>query len=255
MPWTFAHPAAVLPFRRFGASRLPLSGLVIGSLAPDLGYYAGCFDLATHAHTPGGVLLICLPSALLLLLLLRRFRGFLVAPLPDPHRTLLGGLPVPSLRLPVRMACMIIAILIGALTHVAWDAFTHADGAMVRSGGPLRAPLFVFAGRTFAAYNVLQHASTLLGLVAMAVAYRRWLECWVPRGPARWGRPRDYVPLAMAAIVSGLLGLAIGRLTLGPGRAHEVVIVRGVIDATLVFVVAYGALALYATLREAKSAA
>jgi hypothetical protein len=146
----------------------------------------------------------------------------------------------------MHVAGMMAAILIGALTHIAWDAFTHANGAMVRTGGPLRAPLFVFAGRTFAAYNVLQHASTLLGLVAMAVAWRRWLDRSVPPGPARWGRPGDYVPLAIAAIASGLLGLAIARFTLGPGRAHEVVIVRGVIDATLVFIVAYAMLALYA---------
>lgn len=253
MPWTFAHPAAVLPFRRFAASRLPLSGLVIGSLAPDFGYYAGRFDLATHAHTPSGVLLICLPSAFLLVLFLRRLRGHLVAPLPDPYRTLLERLPAPPLRSSADMAVMVVAILAGSLTHVAWDAFTHARGAMVFACTWLREPLFVFGGRTFAVYNVLQHASTLLGLLAMAVVHGRWLHRSVQAGQARWGKPGDYVPLAIAGLVSGLLGLAIARLTLGPGRAHEVVIVRGVIDATLVFVAAYGCLALRATSHAAKS--
>lgn len=250
MPWTFAHPAAVLPFHRSGASRLPLPGLVIGSLAPDFGYYAGCFDLATRAHTPGGVLLICLPSAFLLVLLLQRFRGVLIAPLPDPHRALLQRLPMPTLRSRANLAAMVVAILVGALTHVAWDAFTHARGAVVLASASLRAPLFVFAGRTFAAYNILQHASTLFGLLAMAVAYDRWLQRSVQPRLARWGRPGDYAPLGVAAIVSGLLGLAIARLTLGPGRAHEIVIVRGVIDATLVFIAAYGSLALRAASRR-----
>ena len=36
MPLTIAHPAAVLPFRH---SRLPISALVIGSLAPDFEYF------------------------------------------------------------------------------------------------------------------------------------------------------------------------------------------------------------------------
>jgi hypothetical protein len=251
MPWTFAHPAAILPFHRYGASRLPLSGLVVGSLAPDFGYYAGRFDLATRAHTPVGVLLICLPSAFLLVLLLRRFRGHLVAPLPDPHRTLLERLPVASPWSTVNIAGMVAAILIGAFTHIAWDAFTHANGAMVLAGTWLREPLFAFDGRTFAVYNLLQHASTLLGLFAMAVVHGRWLHRSVQAGQARWGKPGDYVPLAMAGVISGLLGLAIARLTLGPGRPHEVVIVRGVIDATLVFVVAYGCLALRAASRPA----
>ena len=41
MPWTFAHPAAAVLVRRFGGASLPLSGLAMGSLSPDFGYYVG----------------------------------------------------------------------------------------------------------------------------------------------------------------------------------------------------------------------
>jgi WD40 repeat protein len=37
MPWTFAHPAAVLPLRKFCADRLSFAGLVVGSVSPDIG--------------------------------------------------------------------------------------------------------------------------------------------------------------------------------------------------------------------------
>ena len=47
MPWTFAHPAAVLPFRRIVGRQLPLLGLVVGSMAPDMGYFAGQYAVAT----------------------------------------------------------------------------------------------------------------------------------------------------------------------------------------------------------------
>ena len=40
MPWTFAHPAAILPLRRFCPAPLDFSALVIGSMVPDLGYYS-----------------------------------------------------------------------------------------------------------------------------------------------------------------------------------------------------------------------
>jgi hypothetical protein len=39
MPATFAHPAAVLPFRFFGARWFNFTALVIGSMAPDAGYF------------------------------------------------------------------------------------------------------------------------------------------------------------------------------------------------------------------------
>ncbi len=47
MPWTFAHPAAVLPLRPL--KRLSFGALVVGSIAPDIGYYLGRFDLAAAA--------------------------------------------------------------------------------------------------------------------------------------------------------------------------------------------------------------
>ena len=254
MPWTFAHPAAVLPFRRIGAVALPLSGLVVGSLVPDFGYYAGHFEIATRAHTASGLLLICLPTALLLVVILRRFRGWLLAPLPDPHRTLLEGVSVPPLGSPTHLFAMAIAILVGAITHLAWDAFTHANGAMVLACAPLREPLFVFAGRRFAVYNVLQHASTVLGLAAMAVAYCRWLSRSVKHGHAKWGPLRHYVPLAMAGVVSGVSGLTTAWLLVGSTGTYSVVLVRGVIHATIVFIVAYGLLALHAAACRARRA-
>ena len=38
MPFPLAHPAAVLPFRRYCSRWLNFPALVIGSLVPDLGY-------------------------------------------------------------------------------------------------------------------------------------------------------------------------------------------------------------------------
>ena len=164
MPWTFAHPAAAIFVRRFGGASLPLSGLVVGSLSPDFGYYVGAFGLATHAHTLRGTLDVCLPSAFVLLLIVLRLRRVLVAPLPQPHRRAIEGLPSPSFWTASDAARMIAALWIGAMTHVAWDSFTHASGLMVSIIAPLREVLFEVPGRRFATYNILQHAGTLFGL-------------------------------------------------------------------------------------------
>jgi Domain of unknown function (DUF4184) len=62
MPWTFVHPAAVLPLRQYCANRHLFGALVVGSVSPDLGYYVGRFDMATIAHTLLGLLIVCLPT-------------------------------------------------------------------------------------------------------------------------------------------------------------------------------------------------
>ncbi|HRE16472.1 MAG TPA: DUF4184 family protein, partial [Rhodocyclaceae bacterium] len=160
MPWTFAHPAAALPFRRLGSFQMPLTGLVLGSLVPDLGYYIGRVDLATYAHSVNGIIFACLPVAFLLAFLVTRFHQCLIAPLPDPHRATLARLsPPPFWPLP-QTARMAIAILVGAATHIAWDSFTHANGAVVLAIPSLRNDLFVFAGRPFAEARLLRELST-----------------------------------------------------------------------------------------------
>lgn len=54
--------------------RLSFLGLVVGSIAPDAGYYIGRFDLASAAHTPPGLLTICLPVGLVLTAFVRAMR-------------------------------------------------------------------------------------------------------------------------------------------------------------------------------------
>src|ERR1041384_4174138 len=92
MPWTFAHPAAVLPLRRWCRGRLSFIGLVVGSCAPDFGYHLHRFDVATFAHTFAGLFAVCMPAALVLAALLQRFGGTLIQPLPPRHRHALAPL-------------------------------------------------------------------------------------------------------------------------------------------------------------------
>jgi hypothetical protein len=98
MPWTFAHPAAVLPFRRLGLKNLSFGGLVVGSISPDIGYYVGRFDVAALAHTTLGVLILCLPTGLVLFAMVRVLHRPVANVLPEPHRSALLSMPqVPRL--------------------------------------------------------------------------------------------------------------------------------------------------------------
>ena len=174
MPLTFSHPLAVVPLRRFFPAPLNFVALVVGSMTPDLGYYLHQFPLARFAHTAVGSFVVCLPSGLLgvgLFCLLQRPLCFM---LPQPHRAVLAPLIRRQAGFSWRASLLTAAcVLIGAWTHTAWDAFTHANGWAVERLAFLRAPLAQAGGTTFPVYYILQQASTVgggLGLAALATA-------------------------------------------------------------------------------------
>ena len=58
MPWTFAHPAAILPLRSLCPRWLSFPALILGAMAPDISYYVGMHgQWRTFCHTPEGILM------------------------------------------------------------------------------------------------------------------------------------------------------------------------------------------------------
>ena len=172
MPWTIAHAAAVLPFRR--SERLPFSALVAGSMAPDLGYYLGRLDLATAAHSlfPGPLLSI--PLGLAMLAVWRLAGPSACAALPAPFRGELAASFEEDLAGSARaLVLTCVALAIGALTHIAWDSFTHARGWFVYHAPAMRAPVSLGEWYSLPRYRLAQHLSTLLGTLVLLFAWRR----------------------------------------------------------------------------------
>ena len=75
---------------------------------------------------------------------------------------------------------IVASLLLGSISHLAWDAFTHDRGLVVRNVPDLRAPLEEF-GTHRPLYNVLQHGSSLLGLALLALWYWRWFKRTPPQ--------------------------------------------------------------------------
>jgi len=172
MPFTLAHPAAVLPLAR----RLPrvtvLSALVVGSVVPDFEYLLPIGISRTSSHSIAGLFAFCLPvgffTYLLYHLLFKRPLAGLMPPwiaarLPEFTKS---GLPQRS------GALVGVCLLAGAATHLLWDSFTHATGFMVRNSAALRVTLFTLDGIPIAPYQLLQHVSTVFGLTVVALACR-----------------------------------------------------------------------------------
>ena len=63
---------------------------------------------------------------------------------------------------------VILSVLIGAGLHILWDSFTHGTGYFVCRLPALRDSIQIF-GTDVPVYRVLQHFSTALGGVALAI--------------------------------------------------------------------------------------
>ncbi|MGW7265874.1 DUF4184 family protein [Streptomyces sp. NPDC054842] len=184
MPFTLSHAAAVLPAVRgdgTGRGRLVPAVLVAGSFAPDMTYYAasvlsGAMEFGEVTHSFTGVVTVDVLIAWALVGLWLFLREPLVALLPRARQGRTAALlhcgtprarPRPSLLLR-----WYVSAVLGALTHVVWDAFTHLDRWGMR--------VFPVLGREIAGsplYWYLQYGGSAVAAVVIlafvVVALRR----------------------------------------------------------------------------------
>jgi hypothetical protein len=213
VPFTLAHGAAVLPFRRL---HLVTSALLIGSFAPDFEYFLRLAPDRGFGHTLLGAFILSLPLALLVLWL---FHGYVklaaVGLLPKSVQVRLtnhlgefrfGGV--------ARFALVVASVLIGIATHLTWDSFTHRDTWVFRHwsllGRLVDAP---FLG-SVPMYKILQHGSTVVGLVILPT----WLAVWY-----RSTQPAAHAPKNSASIVPKIAIIAgVTTVALGGGTIRAV---------------------------------
>jgi hypothetical protein len=64
MPFTFSHPAILIPLRVLPKNLFSITGLVIGSLIPDFEYFLRLKLKSDHSHTLSGIFWFDLPVSL-----------------------------------------------------------------------------------------------------------------------------------------------------------------------------------------------
>ncbi len=83
MPFTFSHPAIILPLRYLPKSWFSITALAIGSLTPDFEYFLRMKVKSDYSHTISGMFWFDMPVALLLTFLFHNLaRNFLFQNLP-----------------------------------------------------------------------------------------------------------------------------------------------------------------------------
>lgn len=183
MPFTFAHPAAVIPLPRvLGKFAVP-SALVIGSVTPDLAYLLPLGVTRTASHSIAGLFWFCLPVGLAAFVLFHLVVKIpLVSLMPRWISVRMSDLVPATPRLPsASWPSVGLSLLAGAATHIAWDAFTHKGAPAVQAIGALRAALLSVGGHQLLVYKALQHASTTLGMGFLAWWVVQWLRQTPPR--------------------------------------------------------------------------
>lgn len=228
MPVTLAHPAAVLPLRGLG---LPLSAMVIGSMAPDLPVFSRSWGVYGFTHSLLGILTVDLGITLLLLAFWDRWgRNALVDTSPSAVRDRL-----PS-RVHLDRAAWLLAPLaavVGSVTHVAWDAFTHRGRWGVRQVDWLQETHGSLRGEQWA-----QYASGVVGLLvigaAMLAVVRRPVAADAPR-PRRL--PAVVLPAATGVAATISVTTFVARLSTGFHPAAFEAAVVGIVALAGVLVV------------------
>src|SRR6478609_2941554 len=66
MPFTFSHPAIILPITYLPRKWFSLTGLVVGSLTPDFEYFIRMRVQSDYSHTLSGLFWFDLPLGILL---------------------------------------------------------------------------------------------------------------------------------------------------------------------------------------------
>jgi hypothetical protein len=221
MPFTLAHPAAVLPLRGRG---LPTTAMVAGAMVPDLPQLLGFTQARDLSHSPLGVVTIDLGMGLVALMLWYAVYRRPLADLAfDPWRDRLPDVVAMDLR---TWLLSVPAVAVGAATHVVWDAFTHEDGWGVQHLSPLEASY-----RGVAVYEVLQ-----LAFSALAFAWVLWVTWEYLSGlPGREPRPAPVVgrwSLVVALAIAALLGMGFSALLAPYGL--EAAVYYGVVTPMLV---------------------
>lgn len=170
MPFTFSHPALVLPLTYFPKKWFSLTGLVIGSLTPDFEYFLRMRIKSNYSHTFEGLFWFDLPLGILLAFIFHNIvRNRLLENLPIFFKSRFSAFNQFHWNGQFRKnwLVVIISILIGATSHIFWDSFTHDDGYFVTSIPSLQNSI-EFLSVQIPILKILQHSSTLIGAILIA---------------------------------------------------------------------------------------
>jgi len=212
MPFTAAHPAAILPLLR-NSRWFSATGLIAGSIAPDFEYFLLLPFFKTSSHSLEGLLVFNLPVAIVIATIFQLLiRKPLVAHLPDWLQQ--RALAVPEIQwvafLRERWITFLFSIIVGAATHLLWDSFTHESGYFVEKWSFLSQKVST-PWKEMTICRFLQHGSTVAGGLAILFYISRLSTVPALQDVPLWAKVWFWAIILLAG-----LGFMVFALTVSP---------------------------------------
>ena len=164
MPFTFSHPAIILPLSKY-QKYFSLSALIVGSISPDVEYFIRMNVKAEYGHSIPGVFYFDLPLSVLILFIFHNLiKNQLIDNLPAFFRKRFISFTAFqwSNYFITYWPRVCLSIIIGAFSHIFWDNFTHRSGYFVKKLSLLNKDIHILMTE-LPVYNFLQHLSTIVG--------------------------------------------------------------------------------------------
>ncbi|WP_168119547.1 DUF4184 family protein [Paenibacillus sp. HB172176] len=173
MPFTFAHPAFAFPLKWINRKYVSLTGLTLGSMAPDMEYFLHFEPYRSIGHTLPGFFRQAIPLSIIFAIVFHLIvKKSLALHLPSAfhlnHRAyhMLGEWRMNSV---ASWLIFLISLFIGFVSHLTVDSFTHSSGFFAMHFPSLKFTMIM--DRPL--YKLLQYGFSLLGLgfIAMTILY------------------------------------------------------------------------------------
>lgn len=219
MPFTLSHPLFAAPLRKV-VPALSMTGLILGSMAPDMEYFVAMQSFRSVGHSVAGFFVLGLPLCMAIAYVFHR----LIVPTLPVFMPSIGGMDrfvrdlsaskASSSISITRLTMFIFSCFIGFLTHIFVDSWTHRYGWFSE-----RIPFMHQHIGPYGVYYVLQLSLSLLGIVIPAIWLLWKWSNWY-RHQSRSSRKLDYSVsdkrlVWVSMIVFGILLLA-GKLIAAP---------------------------------------
>lgn len=169
MPFTFAHPAIVLPLKFLPKKWISLTALVVGSVIPDAEAYLRMYSEKDHTHSWTGFFLFGVPFGLLLTFVFHHVvRNPLIDHLPSFLYRRFSRFKNFNWkkRFVQNWMVVVVSLIIGGASHFFWDSFSDFDGWLLKTYPQLSGNIML-RGRELEIPYLIQYISTLLGMIAI----------------------------------------------------------------------------------------
>ncbi len=198
MPFTLSHTVLAAPIAKLTHHRLPIAALAIGCMTPDLPRLLGAEDVVINHQWSGLIVPDLLVGGLFCLVWYLLYR-------PAIYRWnhLEDDLYIDSIDQFCGFAIRtIIAIVLGTITHILWDGFTHADYRTLLFKPQLSQNIAIM-GQVYPLHMILQVACSIIALPFIFAMTTRYVKTH-QHTPS--DKPQNAMVFYTPLILSSILG-------------------------------------------------